>query len=859
MKLVLDHIFLLLSTHYSPVRPRNDRMTTQPKQHKLAIYQAVIFTLGAVLFGFKLPVLLTMPRQSLLAIACLCLMIVLASAKAIMIPLLNLKFLTGRDTCVTASDAITLFMIVAYGDAPAVCAAGLDGLIGSHVAIPASHSKRWLIILRSMATMIISISLSSWVTQFFLRAFWGTSRPGFFYPLAGALTAFFTAAFTHFLTNAFIVASFQALKHHRSIMTELIGNYLWMGVTYVPAAFAAWLLYLGMQTFGWVTWLVTLPVFAVFYLSFKLYHAKMEEKVQHAEEINAIHIRTIEALAKAVDAKDQVTHDHIKRVQTYALGLARLYRLPETDIEALRAGALLHDIGKLAVPDYILNKPGKLTTAEFDRMKIHTTVGAEIITTIGFPYPVAPIVRHHHERWDGRGYPDGLKGEDIPLTARILTLVDSFDALTDERPYSKPKTREGAITFLREHSGQQFDPQMVELFIAHLDEFDREVAAMAPTALLDLQTLRHIHTVAPAAVPGYGLAADKPSGTYLERISSAHREFNTLYHMAQSVAGSLELDTTLGIITEQLHSLVFFDTCIIYLTNLEGGAATARYADGPGSRALANRQITFGEGITGWVLAHQEHFYNTDPALDLGGIDDEECEEFRNLYVFPLIKEQEVLGAIALYSLSQEQYTLDHVRLIEMATPIASEAVNNALRYAQREEDALTDELTGLANSRAIYLFAEKEISRCRRASSTLTVLMMDLDRFKQVNDIHGHRAGSRMLSELGPLIARTLRTADFVARYGGDEFFALLPDTGFEQAQTVIQRIEEAVNAHRLEVSDGQTVGVGISIGAAELGRDGDTLEELLIKADLAMYTTKAQHKLGRHKTGQLSVGGGQ
>jgi putative nucleotidyltransferase with HDIG domain len=214
-----------------------------------------------------------------------------------------------------------------------------------------------------------------------------------------------------------------------------------------------------------------------------------------------------------VDAKDQVTHDHIKRVQTYALGLARLYRLPESEVEALRAGALLHDIGKLAVPDYILNKPGKLTTAEFDRMKIHTTVGAEIITTIGFPYPVAPIVRHHHERWDGGGYPDGLKGEEIPLTARILTLVDCFDALTDNRPYSKPKTREEAIVFLREQSGKQFDPQMAELFITHLEEFDREVAAIAPTASFDLQTSRHTSLFAPSALPGYGLAAEIPSGT----------------------------------------------------------------------------------------------------------------------------------------------------------------------------------------------------------------------------------------------------------------------------------------------------------------------------------------------------------
>ena len=829
-------------------------MEGRSEQSSIAVYQAFILMAGAALWAIKLPKLMALPASWLLEVCGLSLVIALASAKAIMIPLPNFKFISQQDTCVTASDAIILFMLVAYGDAPAVYAAAIDGFVGTRAVVPASHAQRPIIILRSMAGMSISISLAGWVAQLFLGNFRGANVGGLAPPLGVVLTALSAAAATHFVINTFMVASFQALKHRRSVAAEWVGNYLWMGVTCFPAAFAAGIIHLGMQSLGRVALIGGLPVFAIVYLSIKLYYDKMQEKVQHAAEVSAIHMRTIEALAKAVDAKDQVAHDHIKRVQTYALGLARLCHLSEDETESLRAGALLYDIGKLAVPDYILNKPGKLTAAEFERMKIHTIVGAEIVGTIGFPYPVVPIVRHHHERWDGKGYPEGLKAEEIPLTARILSLADCYDAIRDDRPYAKRMTREEAIDFLRSRGGTQFDPQLVALFVEHIDEFGREVMALIPTTSLDLQTDRNGSAIAPAATPGNGLATDEPEGTYLERITSAHREFNTLYQMAQSVASSLELDTTLGIITEQLRSLVFFDTCVIYLTLPEGGTAKARYADGPGSRALAHRQVAFGDGLTGWVLAHREHFYNTDPALDLDGIADEECEAFRNLYVFPLIKDQETLGAIALYSLGLEQYTPDHVRLIEMATPIASEAVNNALCYARREEDALTDELTGLANSRAIYLHAAKEINRCQRTSSTLTVLMMDLDRFKQVNDTHGHRAGSRMLSELGPLIARSLRPADFVARYGGDEFFALLPETGYDEAQHFIRLIEAAVNRHQMEIEGGKTVSVGISIGAAELGRDGETLEEILIKADLAMYTTKAEHKLGRHKLEQVA-----
>lgn len=822
-------------------------MTTgQPK--KLIIYQALILMAGALCWCAGLPTLVAMSWRTLLELLLLGLIVVLASLRSFLIPAFNFRIINRNDICVTASDTIILLLIVAYGNAPAVVIAGLDGYLGSYSSISPGKPQRLMISLRSAATMSISVALAAQAASLCFDG--EPQRTGnYSLPLAQTMIALIVAAATHFAVNSSIVASFVALRNQRNLFQEWAHNFLWMSASFFPAVVITAALYLGIGTLGWVTWLISLPLLSAGYFSIRLYHRKLEEKDAGAREIRAIHLRSIEALAKAVVARDQVAHGHIQRVQTYALGLARYCRLTESELEALRAGALLFDVGKLAVPDYILNKPGKLTPAEYERMKLHALVGEEIVSTIGFPYPVAPIVRHHHERWDGKGYPDGLRGEAIPIGARILSLVISYDVMTNDQPYQKRCTREEAMLLLRAESRHSYDPHLVDLFVEHLAEYEQEIAVEALCSFPELN-----HSQSFRVMTDLTRARQAPQETYLERIGSAHREFNTLYRMAQSFASSLDLDTTMGIINEQLRRLVFFDTCVIYLTVPEGGAAEARYVDGPGSRVFAGRRVGFGEGLTGWVMAHREHYYNTDPALDFAGLsaanEEDVCyQDLRNLYVFPLIRDAETLGAVALYSFSAEQYTPDHVRLIEMATPIASEAVNNALRYARREEETLTDDLTGLGNSRAIPLTGKREVERCLQEGRTLTVLMMDLDRFKQVNDTWGHRAGSQMLSELGPLIARTLRRADFLARYGGDEFFALLPDTDYEQAQRVIQRIEEDVNAHRMAVGTGQTVSVGISIGAAQLGRDGKTFEDLIASADAAMYQIKAQRKRAQAK----------
>src|SRR5207342_1903426 len=267
-------------------------------------------------------------------------------------------------------------------------------------------------------------------------------------------------AVLYFLLNSWLIAVAVALEQRGSTFNVWRRNFLWLSLNYLSGASVAALLlpYLQGPGYAFVRVIgVLLPLLLISYLTLKTALGRVEDATRHLTDLNRLYLSTIETLAMAIDAKDQITHGHIRRVQAYAVGLAR--RLGVTDeklIKAIEAAALLHDMGKLAVPEYILNKPGKLSAAEFEKMKLHASVGADILSAIDFPYPVVPIVRHHHENWDGTGYPTGLRGTDIPIGARILSVVDCFDALTSDRPYRPRMTDDAALHILRERRGSMY-------------------------------------------------------------------------------------------------------------------------------------------------------------------------------------------------------------------------------------------------------------------------------------------------------------------------------------------------------------------------------------------------------------------
>ncbi len=282
------------------------------------------------------------------------------------------------------------------------------------------------------------------------------------------------AGVTYFVVNNVPLAIVIALTEGQSIQT-VIRTLLRLVVLLLPGGCFARRDRASPSPSGWVgpSALALLPPLYLVYRSVRLYFGKMEQEKAHAESMASLHLRTIEALATAIEAKDECTGDHLRRVQVYSLELAKHLGLSSDEVNALQAASILHDIGKLAVPDYIISKPGKLTPDEFDKMKVHTVVGAEILEQVAFPYPVAPIVRSHHEKWDGSGYPDGLKAEDIPIGARILSAVDCLDALASDRQYRRALPLDEAMNYVAGLSARSFDPQVVDILKANYREFER--------------------------------------------------------------------------------------------------------------------------------------------------------------------------------------------------------------------------------------------------------------------------------------------------------------------------------------------------------------------------------------------------
>ncbi|HKP47237.1 MAG TPA: diguanylate cyclase [Pyrinomonadaceae bacterium] len=630
---------------------------------------------------------------------------------------------------------------------------------------------------------------------------------------------------------------------------------VWTLTTQVAGAASAVLFYSGITDRGIAFILLGLLITGLVHLLYRFNEKRLNEvrrseaeNRRHVEEMASIHMNTIESLAIAIDAKDQTTHGHVRRTQIYASEMGKLFNVGGKELQALFAGALLHDIGKLAVPEYILNKPGKLTEAEFAKMKIHPTVGGDILRRVNFPYPVEDIVRYHHEKWDGSGYPKGLRGSAIPLVARIISVVDFYDATRCDRPYRKGMKREDSLGLLAGMAGSAFDPKVVEVFIEHVEEFDNLINAEDIQEQVPAEIAEHDFQT--KTKPDAGLASnvmgtpdDDQAG--FRSITEAQREVFALHEIAQTIGSSLNLNDTVTLISNKLKAIVPFDTCIIFIVDEQSGKAVAAHTVGEDAEAFGHRRMNVGDGITGWVIANARSMCNASPELDLVGVPEDLAKAYKGVLVSPLLREDGAFGSITLYSKSRTSYTTEHVRLLESVCQHASTALNNAITFEKTKESALIDTLTNLPNARGFYMMLEQRLAECQRMNNeSLAVVSMDVDDFKGINDQYGHAIGDRVLAGIAAVIRKELRQMDILTRYAGDEFVAIMPMASSSMAQSVGERIRSAVESQKFSVRTGKVVQVGISIGVACYPDQGDTTEELLTAAARKMQTDKHSRK---------------
>lgn len=577
------------------------------------------------------------------------------------------------------------------------------------------------------------------------------------------------------------------------------------------------------------------PAAGVFYFGYKKFVAHLEQKTGEIGEASRIHLATVEALATAIDARDQVGVGHVRRTQIYAVGIGEFLDLSENEIKALRTGALLHDIGKLGVPDNILNKPGELTAAEYEKIKIHAKIGASILENVRFPYPVIPTIKHHHEMWDGTGYPSGLQADQIPLTARILAVADTYDTLRGARPFRPAVSRDEAKSILASRAGTQFDPEIVEIFLENLTTFEKQVETEKLGYTNGKTSPIHITNEANGEI------------SYVQQIKNANREVFTLYELARIFGSAVNLEETLSLFTKKILELVPYDSCAIYLCDGLRDEAIAAFAAGANSRELRGWKIRSGIGVTGIVLKKRKPISYTEPSSDFKGHDGSFINDYSAMISLPLIADDKLLGAVSLYSCELEKYGEEHLRLLETVSHIASDAIHKSLKHAETETRALTDPMTGLPNARSLQIHFEKEAARARRKNTIFHLLMLDLDGFKAVNDNFGHKAGDKMLKEISHVIGGQLRDYDFLARYAGDEFVAIIPEIDELDIHDLCKRIEESIKKFTLPVGKNEVAQVGVSIGTADFPDKGESLDQIIIAADKAMYSVKDLHKRRR------------
>lgn len=604
---------------------------------------------------------------------------------------------------------------------------------------------------------------------------------------------------SYFLLNSWIIAFAIALEKKLSAFRIWRDNMVWLSLNYFGGASVAALLVSYTRDLDFTYLAVIVPLLVVIYFTFSMSMGRVEDANAHLRQLNALYMSTIETLAMAIDAKDQITHGHIRRVQTYAVALAKEMGVTDEKlIRAVEAAALLHDMGKLAVPEYILNKPGPLTPAEFEKMKLHASVGADILSAIDFPYPVVPIVRHHHESWDGTGYPDRLAGSAIPIGARILSVVDCFDALTSDRPYRPRLTDRDAIRVLQDRRGSMYDPLVVDTFI-------RLHPSITPP--LDNSSLKPLAVITEAVATGRAERSVR-----FEDINASAGEAVALFALARAVAGATNIKEAGDTILRHLRRLVPYSTAALFIYVDETDEIAAACVAGDAAPLLAGITLPLGERLSGWVGANRQTIRNSDPVLDLGDAAKALSPRLRSCLSTPIVASGKLTAVLTLYAVQREFFTEEHQRLLEA---VANQIAPTVERAVQHRDEPVTAGSSGRSS--------DTRLDSVERLPENTWLALIEIP----------DGASKQSLEAITTALRSRLATADLVFRRGRSQV-------------AVLFETEDRSAAKRLITSAlGSTQDVRFALVGSP--SDGRTLEQVLSAAEQLLRDNSSSPDVGR------------
>ena len=643
------------------------------------LFLLLVWTAGAVCFGLGM---LPWHSSNAWQFGSYIALTALASAFKTVLP--------GREGTVSAND---IFFLVG------VCTMTLSetlalALIPTAVQCFWRRQKRLGIIhfAFNLAQVAVAITGAYWSYQlFFNRIFHGRA------PLALLI-----AAIVYFLLNTSAVATMVALADGTAIRKKWVNGYLWTFPYCMVGAAIAGIIQLVNRFAGWEMSILVLPAVYAIYRAYQMQLGRWEDERVHLQEIASLHVRTIEALALAIEAKDHTTGDHLQRVRVYASELAKDLGLTQLESDALQAASVLHDIGKLAVPEHIISKPGKLTPEEFEKMKIHPIVGAEILEQVRFPYPVAEVVRSHHEKWDGSGYPDGLAGEEIPIGARILSAVDCLDALASDRQYRRALPLDEAMARVEQEAGKAFDPRVVTVLKTRYVELEQLARSQEPqprpTLSVDVKVDR-------GAAPDAGFAAAYSSEEFSVLSGRDGQEAQAFGRRSDEALG---LNEILSVTAMRLRHVIPFDAMAVFIADRE--MLTPHFVLGENTRQLSALRVPSGEGLVGWVAETGNCIVNGNPTVEPGYMEQKQTDAaLRSALAIPLHNATGIVGVLALYRIEPEAFTPAHLGFLQNSRRLLGNAIAQHLEPQSQVHD---DPLQEIAHALGPHLVGATRSSR---------------------------------------------------------------------------------------------------------------------------------------------------